>query len=711
MHAITKLTRFILATGVGALVALTGCDQSISVDTSGGDIPPAGVIRGTVNYIGPPPCSQSGHIVGNAILLVFDARNPPPPAGLGVTAANFGVVAGDVLFHQWPVTQGSTKICPDPSSAPMTVSAPYVISPMSSGQYLIQAFFDYTGDFFATFKFRQLPEATDIGGGYIDLAAAQQIIANPLGPDAGVIENQQNPAYIPTFLPVNVGTAGATPSTSLWNVPTFTMPTQGFIADNVSVTIGAPLPFSRPYFYPAGVTPADTPLSTITVNNGTGGNGSDTPPSAGVMTAQNPSSNVDFVPVLSFPQDVQVYAQPSPKGVGVGGRAVVDQYQAALPELRLNAGMPAGEQVVAADIANAADPFHMQLGLTDAPPKGYAFAPGGNGGIYVWWNGIHTDAECGAKNCSLGLEFIPENGLVYRMWPLVVLAKLEDLPAGSQPSSIDQQGLLTQGTDLQKPAVIIQGITLYGDTFVDTLSGSGGLFPGTGVLPPPLLYPDLAGGTNLKDHVSVLVRPSALCLDPRAPDNGGVLVTTGILQAQGDGSSAVIGDFPPRGHAGQEGRPGPGHRLAGALEPPALQARESQRRHERAHGRLPPYWALPDQPRLPHRSGVDDAERDRWLLCRGGDHAPHQRPRQVLGRLAAPRLALTRDARRRRDHADDHARKLHRLEHGRRAHPLRVHDPLLGSEPRPDHREAVHSVPRQLAEPEHHPPLHGEALK
>ena len=48
---------------------------------------------------------------------------------------------------------------------------------------------------------------------------------------------QQNPAYIPTFLPVNVGTAGATPSTSLWNVPTFTMPTQGFIADNVSVTI------------------------------------------------------------------------------------------------------------------------------------------------------------------------------------------------------------------------------------------------------------------------------------------------------------------------------------------------------------------------------------------------------------------------------------------------------------------------------------------
>ena len=32
-------------------------------------------------YQGPRPCSANGHIVGNAIVLVFDRRNPPPPSG------------------------------------------------------------------------------------------------------------------------------------------------------------------------------------------------------------------------------------------------------------------------------------------------------------------------------------------------------------------------------------------------------------------------------------------------------------------------------------------------------------------------------------------------------------------------------------------------------------------------------------------------------
>src|SRR5271156_1847976 len=169
MHAITKLIPLLLA---GGAIALQGCDQTVSVDLTGGDIPPAGVIQGTVNYIGPPPCSQNGQIVGNAVLLLFDARNPPPPAGLGNTAVNFGVVAGGVLFHNGPVTQRATKICPDANAATMNVSAPFAISPLTAGQYLIQAFYDYTGDFFATFKFRQLPEATDIGGGYIDVVAA-----------------------------------------------------------------------------------------------------------------------------------------------------------------------------------------------------------------------------------------------------------------------------------------------------------------------------------------------------------------------------------------------------------------------------------------------------------------------------------------------------------------------------------------------------------
>src|SRR5207249_3258062 len=54
--------------------------------------PPGGVIRGTVTYVGPRPCSREGHIVGNAVILVFDRRNPPPPRGLAPAAVNFVAV-------------------------------------------------------------------------------------------------------------------------------------------------------------------------------------------------------------------------------------------------------------------------------------------------------------------------------------------------------------------------------------------------------------------------------------------------------------------------------------------------------------------------------------------------------------------------------------------------------------------------------------------
>jgi hypothetical protein len=538
MHAIKKLVPVaplaLLALMAGSIL-LAGC-QSVAIDNSGGGVPPAGVIRGTVNYIGPPPCTQNGHVVGNAIILVFDARNPPPPAGLGTTAANFGVVPGDTLFKDWPVTLGANRVCPDPSYPPMTVSAPYAISPMDPGGYVIQAFFDYTGNFFATFKFRQLPEAGDIGGGYIDLIDAQKLVPNPIATttDAGatvfpVQEQQSDPNYLPHFLPVGIGTQGPTPSTSLWGVPTFTMPVTGYLADNVTVTIAAPLRLSRPYFYPAPVM-NPTQLTTFTY----GPSSEVVPP--GAKSGQNPLSNPAFVPVLTFPQDTQIYAQPSVNGVALGGTGVLDEYQAALPEITLQKGVPLLEQPPAAEAINPADPFHMQLGV-----PGPTFAPGGNGGIYVWWNGTHTQEDCGGDpNCAPTLlDFIPESGQIFRMWPLVVLAKLVDLPTAStpQPNPNDVGGLIPQGSDGKSPIVIIQGITLFEDSILHTTNVS---LPGSIV--PPLPYPDFVGQSNLKDHVSVLLRPSTLCLDPRAPDNGGVLVATGSIDAM---SKTILGQFPP----------------------------------------------------------------------------------------------------------------------------------------------------------------------
>src|SRR5215472_6639958 len=94
--------------GVGILVAQACLDVPIDDQRSDSRLfPPRGVIRGTVLYQGPHPCSQNGHIVGNAVLLIFDANNPPPPTGLATTAINFGTVTGDVLFAEEPRNTGT----------------------------------------------------------------------------------------------------------------------------------------------------------------------------------------------------------------------------------------------------------------------------------------------------------------------------------------------------------------------------------------------------------------------------------------------------------------------------------------------------------------------------------------------------------------------------------------------------------------------------
>jgi hypothetical protein len=82
------------------LFAVAACTD-VPIDDQRNDrrlFPPQGVIRGSVTYVGPRPCSREGHIVGSAIVLVFDRRNPPPPSGLAPSAVNFVALPGDVLF-------------------------------------------------------------------------------------------------------------------------------------------------------------------------------------------------------------------------------------------------------------------------------------------------------------------------------------------------------------------------------------------------------------------------------------------------------------------------------------------------------------------------------------------------------------------------------------------------------------------------------------
>jgi hypothetical protein len=434
------------------LAGLVVACGSVPIDDQRTDsrlFPANGVIRGSVTYQGPRPCSKSGHIVGNAIVLVFDRRNPPPPAGLANTAVNFGVVTGDVLFANEPRAAGDTLYCPKDSGFTDTISAsaPFAIAPIDAGSYVVQAFFDYAGSFLPTFKFRNLPVAGDVGGGYIDVA------------DALKDQNRNDANYLPIFLPVDVGTpqplpAGSPPGT----IPTFTMPRDGFVADNIPVTIGLVLPFTRPYFYAASLDDSDQ-----------SGKVGTTPPAGSGQTDPN------YFPVVTLTQDMHIEAPPAALFP-----VFVNKYQASFPAIRLDWGVPAGELAAATD---PAQPFLFQV------------APFPQAGLLVWSSG----------------KPIPERKDVPALWPLVVFAKLADeSPTDPTAHVQDPQGIQAQGGPGQ-PIVIMQGLTVYKDSLVNTV-----LFA-----PPTQPNPS----QSLTDHVTVLIRPAVVCFDAAHIDRGGTLVT------------------------------------------------------------------------------------------------------------------------------------------------------------------------------------------
>jgi hypothetical protein len=512
MRTLTRLVPLALLPAV--IAGLQACGTVPNDTIPGNEFPPAGVIQGTVFYSGPPPCTQNGQIVGNAVILVFDRRNPPPPAGLANTAVNFGVVSGDVLFGNIPRNPGPNLDCPAADAAPIVASATYAISPMNAGSYVLQGFYDHTGDFLATFKFRNLPEATDIGGGYIDVNDPNVLVPTntqpplPVGakaqdggvytPPVALEPKSASASYAPIFLPVDIGTAGATSPLSLRDVPDFTMPPNGYVASNVTVSIGSSLGLARPYFYPEGViAPPGQANAKVTLYGS-----SATRPVKPIKTPANPSGDVDFVPVLSYPQDIIVDAQPA--GTDTANVKGANEYQASLPQIVVHWSVPSAapynEFAVAADISTAANPFHMQFAAN--APAGQA--QGGNGGIYVF-QFDSTDQQ----------QFDIPEGSVPRMWPLIVLAKLEDDPN----HTADPESVTYQGSDGLKPIVIIQGITLLNDSLVNTA------LPALNGMPSPLFRPD---PSNLTDHVTVMLRPNVLCLDPRHVDQGGVLVTPSL---------------------------------------------------------------------------------------------------------------------------------------------------------------------------------------
>jgi hypothetical protein len=527
MRTLPRLNRLVRLAPFAFFVTAAVACGAVPDDPGARLFPAQGVIQGTVVYQGPRPCSSEGHIVGNAILLVFDRRNPPPPAGLAAVPANFADVTGDVLFASEPRYTGADVYCPPAHgfTDPVTVSAPFTISPLGGGSYEIQAFFDTTGDFLPTFKFRNLPEQGDVGGGDIDTANALEPV------------NAGNPDYVPHFLPVEVGIpeTSAPPISLDGAIPLYDIPASGFVA-HVTVSIGQVLPGTRPYFYAEGVTVALSPDdSTLTPTVAQESDIAAASPDGISGTAETDAS---YTPILTIPQDLQVYAAP---GLSQAGANLFEQ---PLPHLRLVFGVPsaagtpapgAPPNSVPADELPCAtgagcpeslapgriDPFHFQLQSS-----------GPEGSFLVWQNAAFDTATQTWHPLQ-----IAEGNQVPMLWPVVILSKLvDDALIDGQPDPLhgnDPAGLTAEGR-AGEPVVIMQGITLLEspqtalDAQPDTLFNTAAAGP---TLAGSLFDPATGRPTVFQqDHLMVAVRPSVICFahlfdDPPAADQRGTLVT------------------------------------------------------------------------------------------------------------------------------------------------------------------------------------------
>ena len=284
------------------------------------------------------------------------------------------------------------------------------------------------------------------------------------------------------------------------------------MADNVAVTMGEPLPLTRPYFYAGGMlVQFDPTMGTLTT---TEVQSSSTPASSlkniGTTTM---SANRDTAPILTIPQDIAVLAAPTP--ANAMSETSINNFESKLPRLILHAGMPAAEAPVAAK-----KPLQLPIPLPGVVPAAYP-------GTFTVWQDALFDAS---KQAWIPQD-IPEGGGVASLWPLVVLTKLD--------TSTNPLGTKSQG-DPTHPVIIIQGITLLGgdasgdptkgDSLYNTATAEafGSLFnPISG---QPVVFP--------QDHLTVVLRPAAICFntlfDPANPDKRGTLVTPHLTAATAD---------------------------------------------------------------------------------------------------------------------------------------------------------------------------------
>ncbi len=493
-----------------ALAGVAASCGSVPVDTpppQGNLIAPAGVLKGTVVYSGPHPCSKNGGIVGGAVLFVFDRRLLPPPSGLGSTPVNFAVVVGDSLFANEPRNPGPDLYCPKDHGITdtITVTAPFAISPLPAGSYVIQSFYDYTGDFLPSFKFRALPEMGDVVGGDVDTADA----LNPI--------NAGNPNYLPKFIPIDIGTPDPLPDAGPdaappGLIPNFTLPPAGFVADNLTVTVGEVLQTTRPYFYPGGMQtsfdPGSGALTQVEAQN------SALPPTTLNNIRSTQEKNLNFDPVLTIPQDIEVLAAPMAMT-----EPDINNFESKFPRLILHPGLPGKVEPPKAIVF----PFDFQL------PKA-----GMTSSFSVWQNSAFNPSSKKWEAQDAAGQGIPQ------LWPLVILTKLIDDPGHKlDPASIKPQGSPTD------PVVVIQGVTLLGGDGEDATKPDS-IYNTAGAEAFGDLFNAASGQPTIftQDHLTVFLQASVICFDAlfdsTNPDKRGTLVTPHLTATTADVSQTPM---------------------------------------------------------------------------------------------------------------------------------------------------------------------------
>lgn len=525
------MKRIRIGTALGSLTLATlapsfmGCELDIKVDDpkeNPGILAPTGIIRGTLSYLGPPPCFKGGQVEGAAVILLFAYDNPPPPEGLASSALNFATVPGEKLFANVPrPTSGpgsansKESYCPSVSTPFINASTEWSMQQIPGGRYQVRSFYSRQNRFNPLFNFANLPLAGDVPGGALE---------NPL-------------ATVVKFASVDVGVPDKTGA--------LVIPEQGFVRDGVPINLGTTLKSNRPFFHvdyeksvsfsaPDPITPGGPKIGVDFCNDGKCEN----PASTGWSDQRKklPAAEAKASGMITFPQDHLSTSQA--KAACFGNKdPLCDGFefsQGSFPQIRFKYGFPGKTDGVTegADSwvmknAKPKDPFNADKvrPYYGIDPREFEKDIPSSGGFML----TRTFNAAGEPDIIRDNQSLEEIAQLADIFPSVVLSKMVEDGEGNvalPPRSQTDPVVVIQTIPLKD----IEGMPGTGSMKAtsQSVTAGGGLTTADGSkvdTTHPLYKRD---GFVLQDGMTALIRPSVVCIYPQA-DLRGTLVTPVML--------------------------------------------------------------------------------------------------------------------------------------------------------------------------------------